>query len=58
MTFFCHPDCPTVQGWIDEETGEIQEYEPEDPWCTCCAEHSIEELDFNWCDSCGKEIVP
>lgn len=19
MTFFCHPDCPTVQEWIDKE---------------------------------------
>ena len=30
MTFFCHPDCPTVQGWIDEERTEGM-HTPE-PW--------------------------
>lgn len=30
MTFFCHPDCPTVQGWIHEERTEGM-HTPE-PW--------------------------
>lgn len=25
-------------------------------WCTCAAEHSIDELDSGQCDCCGKEI--
>jgi hypothetical protein len=41
-----------------EDMDEWAEQEPEEPWCTCCAEHSIEELDTNCCDSCGKEIEP
>jgi len=35
----------------------IAGYDGDDPLCTCSVEHSIEELDTNQCDCCGKDIV-
>ena len=34
----------------------MQDEEGDDPFCTCSAGHSIEETDWNQCDSCGKPI--
>lgn len=35
----------------------IDGYDGGDFFCACNAEHSLEELDWNQCDSCGKDIV-
>ena len=41
----------------DEEWLMLQECEEGDePFCNCSAGHSIEETDWNQCDSCGKPI--
>ena len=42
---------------FDEEWLMMQEDEEGDePFCNCSAGHSIEETDWNQCDSCGKPI--
>ena len=42
---------------FDEEWLMMQEDEEGDePFCNCSADHSIEETDWNQCDSCGKPI--
>lgn len=38
----------------EELLGDPDEYD--EPWCICSVEHSIEELDTNQCDCCGREI--
>lgn len=43
---------PTVHDDPDEPC----EWDDSDPFCTCSAGHSIEETDWNQCDSCGKPI--
>ena len=41
----------------DEEWLMLQEEgEGDEPFCNCSAGHSIEETDWNQCDSCGKPI--
>ena len=41
----------------DEEWLMMQEDEEGDePFCNCTTGHSIEETDWNQCDSCGKPI--
>ena len=43
--------------YLDEEWLMMQEDEEGDePFCNCSAGHSIEETDWNQCDSCGKPI--
>lgn len=34
----------------------MQDEEGDEPFCNCSAGHSIEETDWNQCDSCGKPI--
>ena len=34
----------------------MQDKEGDEPFCNCSAGHSIEETDWNQCDSCGKPI--
>lgn len=42
---------------LDEEWLMMQEEEEGDePFCNCTTGHSIEETDWNQCDSCGKPI--
>lgn len=42
---------------MDEEWLMMQEDEEGDePFCNCSTGHSIEETDWNQCDSCGKPI--
>lgn len=43
---------PTVHDDPDEPC----EWDDSDPFCTCSDGHSIEETDWNQCDSCGKQI--
>ena len=43
---------PTVHDDPDEPC----EWDDSDPFCNCSAGHSIEEMDWNQCDSCGKPI--
>ena len=43
---------PTVHDDPDEPC----EWDDSDPFCTCSTGHSIEETDWNQCDSCGKPI--
>ena len=43
---------PTVHDDPDEPC----EWDNSDPFCTCSDGHSIEETDWNQCDSCGKQI--
>ena len=43
----------------DEEWLMMQEDdEGDEPFCNCTTDHSIEEMDWNQCDSCGKDIEP
>jgi len=43
--------------YLDEEWLMMQEDEEGDePFCNCTTGHSIEETDWNQCDSCGKPI--
>jgi hypothetical protein len=34
----------------------MQDEEGDEPFCNCTTGHSIEETDWNQCDSCGKPI--
>ena len=34
----------------------MQDEEGDEPFCNCTTGHSIEEMDWNQCDSCGKPI--
>jgi DUF2075 family protein len=38
----------------DPTMGDPEEYD--EPYCLCGSVHSIEELETNKCDCCGKEI--
>lgn len=41
-----------------EAADAFDEEPPEDlPDCTCTDQHTLEELDTNQCDACGKPIV-
>lgn len=40
---------------LDDGDDFLDEY-PEDDYCYCSASHSIEEMDSNKCDCCGREI--
>lgn len=68
MTFFCQPDCPTVQGWIDDEANEeptCRWFGDDDggPWATDCNElfnienEGPEANGMRFCCFCGKKLV-
>ena len=40
----------------DEEWLMQEDEEGDEPFCNCTTGHSIEETDWNQCDSCGKLI--
>lgn len=42
-------------GWDDELMGDPDEYG--EHYCVCQAEHGLEEIDTNQCDSCGRDIA-
>lgn len=47
----CHGsgwNCPECSGW--------DEPEDDSPYCECGSVHTLDELDWNKCDCCGKEI--
>lgn len=39
----------------EDYMGDPDEYD--EPWCICSVEHSIEELDSNRCDCCGRPVA-
>ena len=41
---------------MDDEWLMQEDEEGDEPFCNCCASHSIEETDWNQCDCCGKPI--
>ena len=51
-------DCEgmTEEDYWREMDETMQDEEGDEPFCNCSAGHSIEETDWNQCDSCGKPI--
>ncbi len=48
--------CESCFDGLFDENGDVPQ--DDSPYCECGAVHSIEEIDTNCCDSCGKEIDP
>ena len=41
---------------LDEEWLRQEDEEGDEPFCNCGSGYSIEEMDWNQCDCCGKPI--